>query len=132
MAAKKKPSFYHTRNKIIPNKEQAAELLGVTVKEIEEMDTKGAPVMAERLLLLWDRKHIAAPGWDGFVFSRGALIHKNKRWRPENLLQLRKDMERIEQLENELFRIKTWAGLVKIAKKLILKAIDKNYLFKAS
>lgn len=50
------------------------------------MDLEGSPVMAERLLLLWDRKYIYGPGWDGWCFSRGVLIHKNKRWRPEQLM----------------------------------------------
>lgn len=118
--ALKKPSFYHTRNKIVPNKQQAAEILGVDIAEIERMDKEGAPVMAERLLLLWDRKYINAPGWDGWVFSRGALIHKNKRWRPENLLQTRKDVERIEQLESEIYKLHSPAGLIKIIKKILL------------
>ncbi|MCK9396151.1 MAG: hypothetical protein M0Q44_11230 [Methylobacter sp.] len=122
MAALRKTSFYHTRNKIIPNKEQAATLLGVNISEIERMDKEGAPIMAERLLLLWDKKHINAPGWDGWVFSRGALIHKNKRWRPENLIQLRQQDERIYQLESELYRLKSFKGMMKIA----------IHLFKAS
>jgi hypothetical protein len=121
MAARRKTSFYHTRNKIAPNKQQAAELLGVTIEDIEQMDANGAPIMAERLLLLWDRKHIAAPGWDGFMFSRGALIHKNKRWRPENLLQIRKDAERIEQLESEISRLYSIKGLLTIAKAIYSK-----------
>ncbi|MEE7624674.1 hypothetical protein V3O24_00755 [Methylobacter sp. Wu8] len=120
MAAKKKPSFYHTRNKICPNNQQAAELLGVDISETERMDKEGAPVMAERLLLLWDRKYINSPGWDGWVFSRGVLIHKNKRWRPESLLQIRKDAERIEQLENEIYKLHSPAGLIKIIKKILL------------
>ena len=127
MAAKKKPSFYHTRKNIC-NVKVAAELLGVSESEIEQMDKEGAPVMAERLLLLWDKKHINAPGWEGFVFSRGALIHKNKRWRPENLLQLRKDAERVEQLENEIYKLYSLSGLLKISKKIIRKKTEKLIL----
>lgn len=83
--------------------------------------------MAERLLLLWDKKYINAPGWDGWVFSRGALIHKNKRWRPENLLNVRREAERIGQLEAELHRLYSISGLVKIAKKLIFRNRQKYY-----
>ncbi|TAN65961.1 MAG: hypothetical protein EPN17_15025 [Methylobacter sp.] len=121
MAAKKKTDFYHTRNKICPNKKQAAELLGVDETEIERMDKEGAPVMAERLLRFWDRTYIACPGWDGWLFSRGALIHKNKRWRPETLLQMRKDMEKVDQLETELKQLYSVSGLVRITKKLLSK-----------
>ncbi|MCK9396719.1 MAG: hypothetical protein M0Q44_14150 [Methylobacter sp.] len=117
--ALKKTSFYHTRNKVAPNKQQAAELLGVEISEIERMDKEGAPIMAKRLLLLWDKKHINAPGWDDWVFSRGALIHKNKCWRPENLMQLRQQDERIYQLESELYQLKSFKGMIKIAIHLI-------------
>lgn len=127
MAAAKKTSFYHTRNKIAPNKQQAAELLGVDIPEIERMDKEGAPVMAERLLLLWDKKYINAPGWDGWVFSRGALMHKNKRWRPENLLNVRREAERIGQLEAELHKLYSISGLVKITKKSIFRNRRKYY-----
>jgi hypothetical protein len=121
MAAKKKTNFYHTRKKICPNNQQAADLLGVDVAEIERMDNEGAPIMAERLLMLWDRKYIGVPGWDGWLFSRGALIHKNKRWRPENLLTIRNNDERIHQLECELHRLHSLSGLLKITKKLLSK-----------
>lgn len=97
MAARKKTSFYHTRNKIAPNKEQAAELLGVTVTEIDRMDTNGAPIMAERLLLLWDSKRIAIPGWDGWLFSRGTLRYKGQQWRPDNILAARLAINAIKQ-----------------------------------
>lgn len=119
MSAVKKTNFYHTRNKICPNKKQAAELLGVDEAEIERMDKEGAPIMAERLLRLWDRKYIAYPGWDGWLFSRGALVHKNKRWRPENLLDLRKNDEIISRLEIEINSLYTMRGLMKIAKYII-------------
>ncbi len=124
--ALKKSSFYHTRNKICPNKKQAAELLGVDIAEIERMDKEGSPVMAERYLLLWDRKYIGSPGWDGFVFSRGALIFKKKRWRPENLLQLRCDADKVDQLEAEIYRLHSFSGLVKISRILILNKLSKR------
>lgn len=122
MAALRKTSFYHTRNKLIPNTEAAAKLLGVDTDEILRMDKEGAPIMAERLLLIWDNKHINADGWQGWYFSRGALIHKKMRWRPENLLAARREAERIGQLEAEIHKLYSWKGLIKIA----------GYLFKAS
>jgi hypothetical protein len=47
VTAHKKPSFYHARNRIIPNKKLSAELLGVEIAEIERMDKDGGPVIAE-------------------------------------------------------------------------------------
>lgn len=41
--------------------------------------------MAERLLLLWDSKHVGFDGWEGFAFSRGVLRWKNRRWMPTTL-----------------------------------------------
>lgn len=125
MAAAKKTSFWHTRKNIIPNNKKAAELLGVDVSEIERMDKEGAPVMAERLILLWDKKHINEPGWDGWCFSRGSLMHKRMIWKPEGLLNARRNIERIEQLEAEIYKLYSLSGLVTITKKLLLKR--KNY-----
>lgn len=119
MAARRKTSFYHTRNKIAPNKEQAAELLGVTVTEIDRMDTNGAPIMAERLLLLWDSKRIAIPGWDGWLFSRGTLRYKGQQWRPDNILAARFEVERNHRLESQLKQLHSWKGLLKIASHLL-------------
>jgi len=81
-------------------------------------------------LLFWDQKHINHPGWDGFIFSRGVLIHKKKRWRPEQLIQMRKDAERVEQLENEIYRLYSLSGLFKISKKLIRKKSEKWRLYR--
>jgi len=83
----KKEAKLLSHRKNICNVKVAAEILGVDESEVERMDKEGAPVMAERLLLLWDRKYINAPGWDGWVFSRGALIHKNTRKRDIQALQ---------------------------------------------
>ena len=88
--ATKKSSFYHTRIKIAPNKDVAAEVLGCSVADVERFDLEGAPVMAERLLRLWDRKYVGVPGWDGWLFSRGVLRFKNQQWYPENIMQGRK------------------------------------------
>ena len=52
MAAKKKSVFYHTRwNKVGLNHERAAEVLGVSVEQVEAWDIEGAPEMAIRARL---------------------------------------------------------------------------------
>ncbi len=105
MAAKKKPSFYHTRKNIC-NVKIAADILGVDEAEVERMDKEGAPAMAERLLLLWDRKYIHAPGWEGFVFSRGALIHKNKRCGDQKTyFSIEKMLSAPVYLESEIYKL---------------------------
>lgn len=119
--AAKRTSFYHTRNKIVPNKEQAAEILGCTVSEVERFDIEGAPVMAERLLCLWDRKIIGAPGWDGWLFSRGVLRYKGQQWTPENLLKTRNDNNKNFTLELRLKGLYSVSGLFRILKYLVWK-----------
>ncbi|EGW21240.1 hypothetical protein [Methylobacter tundripaludum] len=125
--ALKKTSFYHTRNKIIPNNKAAAELLGVDIAEIARMDKEGAPAVMERYILLWDSKRINSPGWDGWCFSRGSLMHKRMIWKPENLLNARREAERIGQLEAEIHKLYSLYGLIKITKKLIYKKIGRRY-----
>lgn len=117
--AKRKTSFYHTRNKIVPNKELAAEVLGITVSEVERMDIEGAPIMAERLLRLWDRKYVDMPGWDGWLFSRGVLKFKNQQWNPDCLLKSRSDSEKVFRLEFDLKALYSFSGLCKILKYLV-------------
>ncbi len=52
MAAKKKSVFYHTRwNKVGLNHERAAEVLGVSVEQVEAWDIEGAPEIAIRARL---------------------------------------------------------------------------------
>lgn len=77
--AKKKSSFYHLRfNKIGINAEIAAQV-GVSVDDVLRWDDEGAPPMAEKLLLAWNKKHVGFNGWDGFYFSRGVLRYKKLR-----------------------------------------------------
>lgn len=84
---RKKSGFYHAVNEIIPHKPSCAELLGVTVEQVEQWMETGND-LAEKYIRLWDKKHINFPGWEGFSFSRGVLIYKNKlRWTPELLHQ---------------------------------------------
>lgn len=86
MVAKKKSNFYHIRwNRVGVNEEHAAEIIGVSVEQIQQWDKEGAPVYVERLLLLWDNKNVNMDGWQGFVFSRGVLKHKKAQFRPEQL-----------------------------------------------
>lgn len=91
--AKKKSSFYHTRIKIVPNKNLAAEILSISVADVDvdRMDIEGAPVMAERLLCLWDKKYIWVPVWDGWLFSRDAPRFKNHQWHPQAFRSIGRD-----------------------------------------
>lgn len=110
---KAKSNFYHIRfHKVGLNEERAAEILGVSIEDIKTWDKEGAPVMAERLLLLWDRKHIGHEGWEGFLFSRGVLLHKGKRWTPRMILCCRECDDELRQLRNERERLMTWKGLI--------------------
>lgn len=108
MAAKKKTSFYHARwnkvgiNEVGINEIVASEVLGVTVEQVKEWDEKGAPEPVERLLLLWDRKSVGVPGWDGWLFSRGTLRYKGQQWRPDNILNARFDVDRAIRLEGQI------------------------------
>lgn len=120
MAAKKKTSFYHTRwNKVGINEQIASEVLGVPVEKVQEWDKNGAPEIAERLLLLWDRKRINIPGWEGWMFSRGNLRYKGKQWGPETILAARYDIERTVRLESQLKQLHSWKGLIIIARHLV-------------
>ena len=88
---KRKSSFYHTRwNKVGVNEECAADILGVSVEQVKQWDIDDtAPIMAERLLYLWDKKRVGHCGWEGFYFSRGAFCYgKKQRFTPESLLHL--------------------------------------------
>ncbi len=62
-----------------------------------------------------------SPGWDGWCFSRGSLTYKRMIWKPKNLLNARREAERIGQLEAEIHKLYSLAGLIKITKKLFLK-----------
>ena len=75
----------------------ASEILGVSVEDVQRWDNEGAPVMAERLLILWDSKHVGIDGWEGFLFSRGVLRWKNIRWTPSMLRSIHDQRETIEQ-----------------------------------
>jgi len=114
---KKKSNFYQIRwHRVGINETVAAEVIGVTVEQILMWDNEGAPIYVERLLLLWDRKNVGIPGWDGWLFSRGCLIYKRQRWRPELLLSQRDKDELISSLQNEVHRLKTLPGVVTVLK----------------
>lgn len=119
--ARKKSSFYHVRNNAGINEQKAANILGVTLEDIKQFDIAGAPIMAERLLRLWDSKHIGVEGWDGFLFSRGVLRYKNRRWTPTTILLWRDQADEVESLKNDLRRLSTLKGLSTI---IVEKAID--------
>ena len=129
MAAKKKTSFYHTRwNKVGINEKIASEVLGVSVDQVQEWDRNGAPEIAERLLLLWDKKRVNVPGWEGWIFSRGTLRYKGKQWRPDNILAARYDVERTARLEGQLKKLHSWPGLIKIAHHLLKTSVARSFI----
>lgn len=92
-------------------------MLGVTVEQVLEWDDLGAPVVAERYLLLWSKKHLGIE-WDGWMISRGKLRHKKLMWRPDTLLANRRDAEKTWLLEYELKRLQTWTGVFRTIGKL--------------
>ncbi|AEG00731.1 hypothetical protein [Methylomonas methanica] len=107
----RKSSFYKARwNRCGLNETRAAEIIGCTVEDVQRFDDEGAPI-AERLLLLWDSKHVNHDGWDGFLFSRGILRYKNRRWTPCMLKAIHNEREELDALRREISRLKTWRGL---------------------
>lgn len=89
---RKKTTFYHTRSKVGVNHALAAQILGVSIEQVQEWDKVGND-LAERYLLLYDSKNINVQGWNGFVFTRGKLKFKNRYWTPEILLKMKHDFE---------------------------------------
>jgi hypothetical protein len=127
MPKNKKSSFYHVRwNKVGINEERAAEILDVSVEDIKRFDIEGAPIMAERLLLLWDQKRIGIEGWEGFIFVRGVLRFKSLRWTPKTILDFREHDEEILSLRNEINRLYTLSGVIRILKTLANKKKANN------
>jgi hypothetical protein len=121
--AKKKSTFYHLRLKrVCLNEERTAEVLGVSVEDVLRWDIEGAPLMAERLLFLWDKKNVGHEGWNGFYFTRGVLVYKKLRWRPEHLMKHQEYIELIGKLESEIIGLKSWRGM----KFAIVKEIKKR------
>jgi len=107
---RKKSSFYHARNKIGLNENAVAKLLDISVDEVESYDDYGAPALAERFMMLWDKKHVNYEGWQGFLFSRDVLCHGKKRWTPFMLFEYHKRESRLNAIENELKQVKTLQG----------------------
>lgn len=88
---RKKTGFYHAFNEICPNKPRCAEVLGVTVEQVEQWIEEGND-LAEKYLRLWDQKYINLKGWEGFSFSRGLLKYKGRtQWTPDGLKRERSE-----------------------------------------
>lgn len=104
------------------NEEKAAGVLGVSIEDIRRWDYEAAPPMAERLLLLWDRYHVGFPGWEGFVFSRGVLMFRGRRWRPETLRLDSWQSHESLRLRYELDRLYSWGGVLRIVRRLSRQA----------
>jgi len=54
-------------------------------------------------LLLWDRKNINIEGWEGFIFSRGVLRCKNRRWTAKRILELTGQKQQLYPILKNLF-----------------------------
>lgn len=101
----KKSSFYHTRwNRVGINENVTAEILGVSAEQVRRFDIEGAPAYAERLLLLWDKKHVGLAGWQGWYFSRGVLRHGREQWTPQTIINDRRFREELEREASELIK----------------------------
>jgi hypothetical protein len=112
---KKKSKIYHIRfNTVGLNAERTAEVLGVSIDDVRRFDTEGAPVMAERLLLLWDRKYIGLEGWDGWLFSRGVLRHGKHQWTAKMILEHQEHSKEVFKIRDELRTLRAWKGLCTI------------------
>ncbi|WNV04074.1 hypothetical protein RP726_16880 [Candidatus Methylospira mobilis] len=75
---RKKSDFYKLRIKLGISLEKTAELCGVTERSVQNWDSKGAPLMATRLLWYYDSKKINYPEWRGWEFTRDGVL-RNKR-----------------------------------------------------
>lgn len=117
---RRKAAFIICGHKVGINEHVAAEVLGVTVDEVLLWDDVGAPELAERYLLLWSKKHLGVD-WQGWTLSQGRLMHKGLIWRPETLLLNRKDAEKANLLEYEIARLKSWPGVMRTVRGLILR-----------
>ena len=81
----KKSDFYRLRSRLGLSTQAVAELCGVTPRSVQNWDKHGAPIMAVKLLTIWDRQYVGHPGWNGWMFSRGALMSGSLRFKPETL-----------------------------------------------
>lgn len=113
---KPKPSsFQNLRLKVGLSQAAAADLCGVTVRTIRNWDVKGAPLMAMRLLHMYDRKSCSGigPDWSGFMFSRGFLVNKRLglRFSPRGLERIPYLHEVFSRLEMARLRHQDGAGL---------------------
>ncbi len=86
MARTRKSDFYRLRLQLALDQNNAANLAGVTLRTIRNWDKKGAPHIAMRLFYLWDKRAVREPGWEGWMFSRGALQRGKIRIKPQSLL----------------------------------------------
>lgn len=120
--SRKKSGFYHARsNRLGIGLQQCAELLAVDVDQVQQWDVTGHQ-LAERYLLLWDKKTINHPGWEGWTFSRGLLKYKGRQqFTGESILKSRfddlelfhlRDMVKRLESENRLLRRSTGSGLI--------------------
>jgi len=85
---KPKPSpFQKLRLRVVLSVGACADLCGVTVPTVRRWDVEGAPLIAHRLLEIYDRQDLSGhEGWRGWRFSRGKLVCGRLSFHPRNLL----------------------------------------------
>lgn len=104
---KPRPSdFQRLRLRVSLSVEACAELCGVTVRTIQNWDAKGAPLIAMRLLHIYDRQDLGGHGseWRGWRFSRGKLICGRLSFHPRNLRQVPHYVDLVGRLEGARLR----------------------------
>lgn len=107
--------FYKLRLRVGLDQERAAELCGVTTRTVQNWDTRGAPLVVERFLHMYDRTSLAGrgPGWEGWAFERGLLVHRRAglRFGPRTLERLPYLFEVFERIERVKLRCQDGAGV---------------------
>jgi len=126
----KKSEFKRLREKVgLSRQGDAEKYLEISRRTLQRWDKKGAPAYAMRLLHLYDRRDCAGmgPGWEGFRFSRGRLIHTREKliFTPERLKLWPGICEKLGRLELEAEKkprgatARAWEALLRWAGKAL-------------
>lgn len=89
----KKPKFspfHRLRLRVCLSVDACADLCGVSVRSVQRWDIEGAPLIAHRLLEIYDRQDLGGhgPDWRGYRFSRGKLVCGRLQFTGRNLRQV--------------------------------------------
>lgn len=105
----KKPKlspFKKLRLRVALSVEDCADLAGVSVRTVQRWDIQGAPLIAHRLLEIYDRQDLSGHGsaWRGFRFSRGKLVCGKLSFTPHNLKQVPHYIDLYNRVESARIR----------------------------